>query len=84
MRQPQPRKSKSTRMTNGDTKPRRKGVKQQSKAAAEDLVLLSSSGSDLSLTTLDVSSPSDTELASLQLDRSRRGIDWLMSNCHRQ
>lgn len=74
VRQPQPRPSKSTRMTNGDTKPRRKGVKQKSKAAAEDLVLLSSSGSDLSLTTLDVSSPSDTELASLQLDRSHRGV----------
>ena len=72
MRQPQLRPSKQT--TNGETKPRRRGTKQKSKAAAEDLVLSSSIDSDLSLTTLDVSSPSDTELASLQLDRSHRGM----------
>ena len=49
-------------------------MKQKSKGASDDLVLSSSSDTDLSLTTLDVdSSPSDTELVSLQLDRSHPG-----------
>ena len=60
-------------MTNGASKPKKKAVKQKSKGASDDLVLSSSSDSDLSLTTLDASSPSDTDLTSLQLDRSYAG-----------
>ena len=60
-------------MTNGASKPKKKAVKQKSKGASDDLVLSSSSDSDLSLTTLDASSPSDTDLTSLQLDRSYTG-----------
>ena len=58
---------------NGDAKSKRKGTKQKSKAAVDDLVLSSSSDDDLSLTTLDISSPSDSELTSLKLDRSHKG-----------
>ena len=76
VRQPEQRPSKQTRITNGDSKSRRKVVKQKSKAASDDFVLSSSSDTDLSLTTLDVSSPSDTELVSLHLDTrsSNKGI----------
>ncbi|KAL9951935.1 hypothetical protein ACROYT_G044691 [Oculina patagonica] len=74
VRLPQPRLPKQTKMTNGDSKPRRKGAKKKTKAASDDLMLSSSSNTDLSLTTLDISSPSDTELVSLQLDRSHRGV----------
>lgn len=74
LRQPQPRPFKSTRITNGDTRTRGKSSKSKSKATTDDLVLSSSSDTDLSLTTLDVSSASDTELTSMQLDRSHRGV----------
>lgn len=74
VRQTQPRPSIETRMTKGNTKTRRKGTKHKSKAAADDLVLSSNSDTDLSLTTLDVSSPSDTELTSLRLDGSHKGV----------
>lgn len=60
-------------MTNGASKPKKKGVKQKSKGASDDLVISSSSDTDLSLTTLDASSLSDTDLASLQLNRSHAG-----------
>lgn len=74
LRQPQPRPFKATRITNGDTRTRRKSSKSKSKATTDDLVLSSSSDTDLSLTTLDVGSTSDTELTSMQLDRSHRGV----------
>lgn len=73
VRQSQLRASTQARLMNGDAKSKRKGTKHKSKAAVEDLVLSSSSDNDLSLTTLDVSSPSDSELTSLKLDRSHRG-----------
>lgn len=60
-------------MTNGTSKPKKKGVKQKSKGATDDLVISSNSDTDLSLTTLEASSLSDTDLASLQLDRSYAG-----------
>ena len=73
VRQSQLRASTKARLMNGDAKSKRKGTKHKSKAAVDDLVLSSSSDNDLSLTTLDVSSPSDSELTSLKLDRSHRG-----------
>lgn len=73
LRQVRPRSTNQTTMTNGASKPKKKAVKQKSKGASDDLVLSSSSDSDLSLTTLDASSPSDTDLTSLQLDRSYAG-----------
>ena len=73
VRQSQLRASTQARFMNGDAKSKRKGAKQKSKAAVDDLVLSSSSDNDLSLTTLDVSSPSDSDLTSLKLDRSHRG-----------
>lgn len=73
MRQSQPRALTQARLMNGDAKSKRKGTKQKSKAAVDDLVLSSSSDDDLSLTTLDISSPSESELTSLKLDRSHRG-----------
>lgn len=73
MRQSQPRALTQARLMNGDAKSKRKGTKQKSKAAVDDLVLSSSSDDDLSLTTLDISSPSDSELTSLKLNRSHRG-----------
>lgn len=71
MRQSQPRALTQARLMNGDAKSKRKGTKQKSKAAVDDLVLSSSSDDDLSLTTLDISSPSDSELTSLKLDRGK-------------
>lgn len=73
VRWPRPPSSHQTRMTNGASKPKIKGVIQKSKGASDDLVVSSSSDTDLSLTTLDASSLSDTDLASLQLDRSYAG-----------
>lgn len=73
VRQPRPSPSHQTRMTNGTSKPKKKGVKQKSKGATDDLVISSNSDTDLSLTTLEASSLSDTDLASLQLDRSYAG-----------
>ena len=73
VRQSQLRASTKARLMNGDAKSKRKGTKHKSKAAVDDLVLSSSSDNDLSLTTLDISSPSDSELTSLKLDRSHRG-----------
>ncbi|KAM7443145.1 hypothetical protein ABFA07_008085 [Porites harrisoni] len=74
VRQSQLRASTQARFMNGDAKSKRKGTKHKSKAAVDDLVLSSSSDNDLSLTTLDVSSPSDSELTPLKLDRSHRGV----------
>lgn len=73
VRQSQLHASTQARFMNGDAKSKRKGTKHESKAAVDDLVLSSSSDNDLSLTTLDVSSPSDSELMSLKLDRSHKG-----------
>ena len=73
VRQSQLRTSTQARLMNGDAKSKRKGTKHKSKTVVDDLVLSSSSDNDLSLTTLDVSSPSDSELTSLKLDRSHRG-----------
>ena len=73
VRQSQLHASTQARFMNGDAKSKREGTKHKSKAAVDDLVLSSSSDNDLSLTTLDVSSPSDSELTSLKLDRSHRG-----------
>lgn len=74
VRQSQLHASTQARFMNGDAKSKRKGTKHKSKAAVDDLVLSSSSDDDLSLTTLDVSSPSDSELMSLKLDRSHKGV----------
>lgn len=74
VRQSQLRASTQARFMNGNAKSKRKGTKHKSKAAVDDLVLSSSSDNDLSLTTLDVSSPSDSELMSLKLDRSHKGV----------
>ena len=63
------RGSGQTKTTNGDSKPRTKGVKKKS----ENLVLSSSSDTDLSLTALDISSPSDTDLISSEFPRSNGG-----------
>lgn len=73
VRQSQWHASTQVRLMNGDAKSKRKGTKHKPKTAEHDLVLSSSSDNDLSLTTLDVSSPSDSELTSLKLDRSHRG-----------
>lgn len=74
LRQPLQHGSGETKMTNGGSYARRKGVKKKSKAASDNLVLSSSSDSDLSLTTLDISSPSDTELISSEFPRSNGGV----------
>jgi len=70
LRQPHHRGSRQTKSTNGDSKPRTKGVKKKS----ENLVLTSNSDTDLSLTTLDISSPSDTDLISSEFPRSNGGV----------
>lgn len=71
---PRPRPSKQTRSTNGSVRSMRRGKLSKSIKAQDDLVLLSSNGSDLSLSALDVSSPSDTDFTSVQLEKSNRGI----------
>lgn len=71
---PRPRPSKQTRSTNGSVRSMRRGKLSKSIKAQDDLVLSSSNGSDLSLSALDVSSPSDTDFTSVQLEKSNRGI----------
>lgn len=74
IRHPRPRPSKQTRSTNGSVRSMRRGKLSKSNRAQDDLVLSSSNGSDLSLSALDVSSPSDTDFTSVQLEKSNRGI----------
>lgn len=74
IRHPRPRPSKQTRSTNGSVRSMRRGKLSKSIRAQDDLVLSSSNGSDLSLSALDVSSPSDTDFTSVQLEKSNRGI----------
>ena len=65
---------KTKSLTNGDLKPKKKQRKYKSKAAdALSEIGLSDSDADLSLTTLDLSSLSDSDLTSLQLEKSLRG-----------
>lgn len=74
IRHSRPRPSKQTRSTNGSVRSMRRGKLSKSIRAQDDLVLSSSNGSDLSLSALDVSSPSDTDFTSVQLENSNRGI----------
>ena len=77
IRHPRPRPSKQTRSTNGSVRSMRRGKLSKSIRAQDDLVLSSSNGSDLSLSALDVSSPSDTDFTSVQLEKSNRGNHML-------
>ena len=72
---PAKKSMKSTPLMNGNS--REPNIKRSNKkftSESLELSLSDISDTDLSLSTLDLNSPSDSELVSLQLDNSSRGI----------